>query len=394
MTIPRSERSSPDSAPIEHLYNRREDDAFTELDRLSFREILNEDSRPTFILDLDPDYAVGRTIRPVFSNRSLKQHGRLLAYITGDAKETDGSEDLGLMTTYDDFRDWAMGVSKSNDSKDIFPLTLHYRRLVWTGSTIRQRWRIISGNAIHQAHNVLGKSSPPPPSEEPQPTCHGVKIPEPTRALASAAAIPTDEILPRGVQQPHSDSVILGTRRKSGGSSVTLGTPDSSCPDWTVPHPRGAFTDHVAFARTVDWASTPLGPMSEWSMQFRELANLVMRSPHPACLLWGEELTMVYNEGYVDIVGDKHPNLMGYVLSISWWPVSFELTCYTTHRTDYKVRSVDDMSVGDQLTSWCYLGSISGAVGSSSACHARMCSNRSKLETEERPAIHDSPRLL
>jgi hypothetical protein len=316
MTSPKSAPRSPDAAPIEHLYNPLEDDAFKELDSLSFREILNEDSRPTFILDLDSDYTVGRALRPIFSNRSLKQHGRLLDCITGDTKETGGSEDPGLMTTYDAFRDWAMGISRSNGSDDIFPLTLHYHRFVWTGSTIRQRWRIISGNALYQAQGVPSTSSRFPPPDEPQQADHGSKIPHVTNDLASAAAIPTDVILPKGVQQPHSDLVILCNKRKSAGSSVTLGTPDSSCPDWTVPHPRGALTEHVAFARTVDWASTPLGPMTEWAIQFRELANLVMRSPHPACLLWGEELTMVYNEGYTDIVGDKHPDLMGYVTSM------------------------------------------------------------------------------
>jgi hypothetical protein len=316
MTLPKSETGAPDAAPIEHLYSRREDDAFTELDSLSFREILNEDPRPTFILDLNPEYAVGHTLRPIFSNRALKEHGRLLDHITGDEKEPSGSKELGLTTTYDNFRDWATGVSRTNGSDDIFPLTLHYHRLVWTGSTIRQKWRIISGNTLHQAHDIPGDPSPPPPSDESRPAGHASELSDSAKALSSAAALPTDAILQRGVQQPHSDSVILGNRTKSGSSSVTLGTPDSSCPDWTVPHPRGALTEHVAFARTVDWASTPLGPMSEWSLQFRELVNLIMRSPHPACLLWGEELVMVYNEEYKEVVGDKHPDLMGYVQAV------------------------------------------------------------------------------
>jgi hypothetical protein len=68
------------------------------------------------------------------------------------------------------------------------------------------------------------------------------------------------------------------------------------------------MSEHVAFARTVDWASTPLGPMDKWSVQFREIVNLLMRNPHPASLFWGEELTMLYNEAYrIEVVGNKHP---------------------------------------------------------------------------------------
>jgi hypothetical protein len=52
--------------------------------------------------------------------------------------------------------------------------------------------------------------------------------------------------------------------------------------------------------------------MKNWSVQFREIVNLVMRNPHPCSLFWGEELTMIYNEAYkIEVAGNKHPDLMG-----------------------------------------------------------------------------------
>ena len=88
--------------------------------------------------------------------------------------------------------------------------------------------------------------------------------------------------------------------------------PSLKCTDWTAAEPVGALTPHEIFARNTDWASTPLGPISTWDPVFRELANLVMRNPHPCTLVWGEELTMVYNDPYrIEVAGKKHPALMG-----------------------------------------------------------------------------------
>jgi hypothetical protein len=355
MASPKSEPLSPNAARLGNLCYLLEDEACKELDNLSLRDILEQDSRPTFILDLDSDCSVEREIRPLFFNKALKQHGGLIDHITRSTEETDSNEDTGTMNTYEKFRDWVMGISKLNSSKDVFSLPIHYHGLLWTSSTIRQRWRIVSGNALLQDSDNTRFPWQFPSSKYTEPVRHDSKITNPAEALASAAAIPTDEIFPRGMQQPHSDSEILNNNTNENKSfrpsSVTLGTPDSSCPDWTVAHPRGAITEHVALARSVDWACTPLGPMDLWSMQFRELANLVMRSPHASVLLWGEELIMLYNEAYADIVGDKHPNLMGYVSMLYQGRMRHRLTWCTNFRTGYKVCFVDAVRLRHQLES-------------------------------------------
>jgi hypothetical protein len=39
---------------------------------------------------------------------------------------------------------------------------------------------------------------------------------------------------------------------------------------------------------------------------------MLMLDPHPAALYWGDDMTIMYNEPYRDIVaGRKHPDLMG-----------------------------------------------------------------------------------
>lgn len=311
------ELSSPDATPLESPQSAQEDEAFSELDRLTLREILDSDSRPTFVIDLDPDYAFGETIRPVFCNSALRSHDRLLDSVTGTTDENVADEGLGGTATYREYRDWATGISRFNDSRDVFPLTLHYQGLLWTGSTIRQRWRIISGNALFQTSDIPRGNLQGDPSTTFQPEPKESKIANPVKELASAAAVQTNDIIPMAVQKSESASVSLSkntSKDTSGsGSSVTLATPDNAVPDWTVAQlePSGIISEHIAFVRKVDWGSTPLGPMDNWSVQFREVVNLLMRNPHPASLFWGEELTMIYNEAYkAEVAGNKHPDCM------------------------------------------------------------------------------------
>ncbi|KAJ4376119.1 hypothetical protein N0V83_001400 [Neocucurbitaria cava] len=300
------------------LKNGLEAAALRELDSISLQEIWDQDSRPTFLVDLDPDYVTGdiHAIQPLFCNAALRQHDQLLDSIRGvpeDIVEPGGDD-----TTYHEFQDWATGVSRFNDTKDVFPLTLQYRNLLWTGSTIRQRWRIISGNALFQTSNIpRGNllSVLPLRQKSNRRTPKAPNAPEP-KTTAPAAAIPTNEI-PQSTQQSETLSVTLskGTSKETSGTStsVTFAVPDNnSVPDWTVPNPTGVLPEHVAFARKVNWAATPLGPMSEWSLQFRELVNLLMLNPHPAALFWGEELSLIYNEPYKnEVAGNKHPDLFG-----------------------------------------------------------------------------------
>ncbi|KAF1849517.1 putative histidine kinase HHK16p [Cucurbitaria berberidis CBS 394.84] len=338
------ELPTPPAAFDNHHNNALEDAAFKELDSISLREIWDQDSRPTFLVDLDPDYVIGdkKVIRPIFCNTALRQHDQLLDSVTGATEDivAPGSD----ATTYADFRIWATGVSRFNDSKDVFPLTLQYRNLLWTGSTIQHRWRIISGNALFHTSDIPRKTLRSVPLTRPKLERHSSKSPNaaPPRAHALAVAIPN-------VQQSETPSVTPSRNSSKyttgGSSSVTLATPESAVPDWTVPNPVGALPEHIAFARRVDWASTPLGPMHKWSLQFREVVNLLMRNPHPAALFWGEELTMVYNEAYkTEVAGNKHPDLMGTGFSgpfSEMWD-SVGPTIRECARTGHSVRREDD----------------------------------------------------
>lgn len=80
--------------------------------------------------------------------------------------------------------------------------------------------------------------------------------------------------------------------------------------DWHCP-PEQLSSDHARFIRSVDWAATALGPPEKWPSQLHETVDLILADPTPAAVMWGDRLTMIYNEAFVDFAGLKHPALMG-----------------------------------------------------------------------------------
>ncbi|KAF1953321.1 hypothetical protein CC80DRAFT_494610 [Byssothecium circinans] len=329
-----SQLSTPPGSTSQRPKDELEQETLDELDSVSLREILDQDSRPTFVLDLDSDYldyeeGMRDDIRPVFCNIALRQHVRLFDSIT--APHVEVADDAENETTHQTFKVWATSVTKFDDSRDVFPLTLIYKDMLWTGSTIRRRWRVISGNQCYNVSQLprgaLKEGSPTRPNAaSSQPRRSPLKSAQPLLTSTPQPSISTLEVtptvqsstlvsstvppLPKERSDKTSGDTSSGTI--ASGASITLSSPEAGCPDWTVENPKGQLSEHLIFARGIDWAATPLGPMSSWSVQFREIANLVMRNPHPVSLFWGEELTMLYNEAYKnEVAGSKHPDLMG-----------------------------------------------------------------------------------
>jgi serine phosphatase RsbU (regulator of sigma subunit) len=71
-----------------------------------------------------------------------------------------------------------------------------------------------------------------------------------------------------------------------------------------------AGTLRPAYLR-VDWAATPLGPVSGWSPTLTAAVDLTLNTRFPVTLFWGPQGVLIYNEGYAPMIGDKHPAALG-----------------------------------------------------------------------------------
>ncbi|WP_161952714.1 PP2C family protein-serine/threonine phosphatase [Actinoplanes sp. TFC3] len=63
--------------------------------------------------------------------------------------------------------------------------------------------------------------------------------------------------------------------------------------------------------RAVDWGASSLGPVSSWSLELRTVLDVAWRTCFPVAVLWGPQFVLVYNQAYVDLIGDKHPAALG-----------------------------------------------------------------------------------
>ncbi len=60
-----------------------------------------------------------------------------------------------------------------------------------------------------------------------------------------------------------------------------------------------------------DWSRTPLGVVEEWPEALRASVGLMLNSQFPMFMGWGGQLVMLYNDAYVPVLGDKHPQALG-----------------------------------------------------------------------------------
>jgi PAS domain S-box-containing protein len=61
----------------------------------------------------------------------------------------------------------------------------------------------------------------------------------------------------------------------------------------------------------MDWSGTPLGAVEDWPSCLRTLAGTVLACRFPMVLLWGEDLVQIYNDGYSELMGARHPAGLG-----------------------------------------------------------------------------------
>lgn len=78
--------------------------------------------------------------------------------------------------------------------------------------------------------------------------------------------------------------------------------------------------------RDHDWRATPLGPTRTWPEALRTLVSVMTCSNQPMFIVWGEERTLLYNDGYSEILAAKHPDALGRDFLEVWHEIRDDLT--------------------------------------------------------------------
>jgi signal transduction histidine kinase/CheY-like chemotaxis protein len=78
-----------------------------------------------------------------------------------------------------------------------------------------------------------------------------------------------------------------------------------------------------ALMRMHDWTASPLGHPRIWPQSLRSVVGLLLESRFPMFVAWGNELSLLYNDAYAEILGAKHPRALGGQFHDIWseiWP--------------------------------------------------------------------------
>jgi PAS domain S-box-containing protein len=66
-----------------------------------------------------------------------------------------------------------------------------------------------------------------------------------------------------------------------------------------------------ALIRSHDWSHSTLGAVENWSQSLKTAIGLVLSSPYPMFIWWGHQMINLYNDAYIPLLGQRHPEALG-----------------------------------------------------------------------------------
>ncbi|KAJ4310606.1 hypothetical protein N0V94_008363 [Neodidymelliopsis sp. IMI 364377] len=311
-SIPRT--SSPDA--------RERSDPLKLLSSVSIVELLEYDTRPTFIVDVadhSPYAHESSSLQILFANNALRSNATTWETVAG--RPTEQSPDEALTHATNQFRGWLQGNGTLGEECDTSQSPVEHGGMVWSWYTLRKRLRIVSGVTPSASIGGIPSTSASVnfaiPSSSPAGQLSGRTLD--TASSSAKAGEQQDYFGPPAVTKEPSNALTSYTRQHlsdtvhddpaSKSTHLTLpsiedtvsftnecvlrahsaGDVDSfhrepKAPqdhdmgffDWTRLSLSPSLPRHIQFARAVDWASTPLGPIEYWSNDLRAMCNLIM----------------------------------------------------------------------------------------------------------------------
>jgi signal transduction histidine kinase len=70
--------------------------------------------------------------------------------------------------------------------------------------------------------------------------------------------------------------------------------------------------------RQTDWSATALGPLHAWPHSLRTAVGICLNSRFPMFVWWGDALVNIYNDAYIPVLGQRHPEAFGRPARESW----------------------------------------------------------------------------
>ncbi|KAL2198912.1 hypothetical protein P885DRAFT_30977 [Corynascus similis CBS 632.67] len=275
-------------------------------------ELLEEDERPTFIIDLsDPANSQPGPLHLLYANVALRTAPGLLELLQHPPEQS------GQCPKFSEFKSWALSSVQERTDPNASLSFSTYAGLPWTCSTLRRRFRIIRG----YQHTFFDTPTSLNQTQESQPSPASISISsgpgtgqrlEPLREGSDYFGQAGKTQIRSRSEPPNRAELAADTVVRPLDDLALSSPPLCTTFDWTrIPIDDPNLPAHYRFARSINWAATSLGPVELWPLELRIMSSMIMGSPHPAALYWGRDYVAIYNEAYISVAGQKHPRLMG-----------------------------------------------------------------------------------
>ncbi|MES2319172.1 MAG: response regulator [Pseudomonadota bacterium] len=67
----------------------------------------------------------------------------------------------------------------------------------------------------------------------------------------------------------------------------------------------------AGLAANIDWRATDLGDRAQWPLTLRLTIDIMLATPSPMLLVWGERRIVAFNSAYAELAGPLHPPAPG-----------------------------------------------------------------------------------
>ncbi|KAI4648782.1 uncharacterized protein J4E79_009853 [Alternaria viburni] len=287
-----SERSSlpPAASPD----SRDKHDPLRVLGSIGIVELLEQDERPTFIVDTG-DFAnyvpESSSLQILFSNSALRLDSSTWELVAGKPAGAPSDHDTAHATQQ--FRAWLLSTAVQGDGSGANPSPVEHGGIVWTCYTLRKRLRVVSGTVSVPAIVLPAVDGP-----------NDFAIPSTSSAGLESGA--------------NGDASVSSTHQ--GEPQDYFGSTIPTIPQGEPTPPISAPQPEPNYKKFADRGNSMIPRLSQIDLSAAEDSSSFGNeaSPHPAAMYWGEELVAIYNEAYIGLAGQKHPALMGQSYRVAW----------------------------------------------------------------------------
>ncbi|BAY26644.1 putative sensor protein [Calothrix sp. NIES-2100] len=70
--------------------------------------------------------------------------------------------------------------------------------------------------------------------------------------------------------------------------------------------------------RSLDWSNTAIGDVETWPQSLKTAVQIILGSRYPMFVWWGTDLINFYNDAYIPVLGQRHPQALGQPASQVW----------------------------------------------------------------------------